>query len=90
MIFKAKINRLDNKYQQAVTQLRARALQEFNCTKFESIGDSKHEIALSYWNNLNDIQAWHSDTEHKIAQQLGKEQWYKSFSVEICEVIRNY
>ena len=45
---------------------------------------------MSYWNSLEDIQTWHKDAEHQVAQRLGKEKWYKSVSVEICENYRGY
>lgn len=71
-------------------QLREKALTQFKCKKFESIAEHDFEIALSYWHSLEDIQAWHKDTEHLIAQRIGKEKWYKSFSVEVCEILKSY
>lgn len=90
VIFKAKIKQLDESYISMANKLRLRALSEFNCKKFEAMTENEYEIALSYWNSLKDIQAWHLDTEHQIAQKYGKEQWYSYFSVEICEIHRSY
>lgn len=90
VIFKAKIKVLDSQYLQIAHALRDRAIQQFNCQKFESLTESDTEIALSYWCSLEDIQAWHLDAEHQVAQRIGKEKWYKNFSVEICEVIKSY
>ena len=90
VIFKAKIKALDEQYFQTAQLLREKALSQFNCQKFEAISEQNFEIALSYWNSLADIQAWHHDAEHQVAQQLGKEQWYQSFSVEICKIERHY
>lgn len=90
IIFKAKINVLNNEYSRMVQLLREKALTQFNCQKFEAITENDFEIALSYWNSLEDIQTWHRDPEHQVAQLLGKEKWYKSFSVEICEIQKGY
>lgn len=90
VIFKAKIKALDKQYSQTAQLLREKALSQFNCQKFEAISEQDFEIALSYWDSLADIQAWHQDAEHQMAQQLGKEQWYQSFSVEICKIERHY
>lgn len=90
VIFKAKIKALDEQYSQTAQLLREKALSQFNCQKFEAISEQDFEIALSYWDCLADIQAWHLDAEHQVAQQLGKEQWYQSFSVEICKIERHY
>lgn len=90
VIFKAKINSLDDEYSRTTQLLREKALTQFNCQKFEAITENDVEIALSYWNTLEDIQIWHKDAEHQVAQRLGKQKWYRNFSVEICEIHRTY
>ena len=90
VIFKAQIKELDAEYVQMAQQLREKALTQFKCKQFESIAENGFEIALSYWDSLDDIQAWHRDAEHQAAQRIGKEKWYENFSVEICEIQRSY
>lgn len=90
VIFKARIRTLDELYFSTAQQLRDKALTHFNCQHFEALTEVEHEIALSYWSTLEDIRAWQQDAQHLVAQQLGKNQWYASFSVEICEVLRRY
>ncbi|QOW50684.1 MULTISPECIES: antibiotic biosynthesis monooxygenase [unclassified Acinetobacter] len=90
VIFKALIRTLDELYFSTAQQLRDKALTHFNCQHFEALTEGEHEIALSYWNTLEDIRAWQQDAQHLVAQQLGKNQWYASFSVEICKVLRRY
>ena len=90
VIFKAKIKKLDPNYFTTAQHLRQKALTQYGCVQFEALTESLSEIALSYWNNLSDIQAWHLDAEHHVAQQLGHSTWYENFSVEICEILRHY
>ena len=90
VIFKAQIKQLDQHYFDTAHQLREKALTEYNCQKFEALSENGAEIALSYWNSLEDIRAWQQDAEHLVAQKTGKDKWYQSFSVEICEIKRTY
>lgn len=90
VIFKAKIKTLEPQYYEVANHLRLKALQQFNCLAFESATDHDFEIALSYWSSLEDIKAWHLDLEHQVAQQFGREKWYRNFSVEICHIQRSY
>ena len=90
VIFKAKIKHLDQQYTETAQRLRQKAFTEYHCQKFESFTEQNDEIALSYWNSLEDIHAWHLDAEHQIAQQLGQSVWYQHFSAEICEIKRAY
>ncbi len=47
-------------------------------------------ITVSYWKDLESIQAWKQDWEHLEAQQMGKEAWYRSYRIRIALVIREY
>lgn len=45
-------------------------------------------ITVSYWESLEAISARKNNSEHLIAQQLGKEKWYEWFSNRIARVER--
>ena len=45
--------------------------------------------------DLNDtflvaIRKWKQNSEHQIAQQRGKEKWYREFKIRICKVELDY
>lgn len=90
VIFKVKIKQLDTDYFATAQQMREKALTQFHCQHFESLTEGITEIALSYWSSLQDIHAWHQDAEHQAAQQFGKDNWYRYFSVDVCKVLRHY
>ena len=90
VIFKAEIAQLDAEYSQMAQLLRQKALTEYGCIKFESYTENQQEIALSYWHDLESIRRWKADATHQLAQQKGQERWYKHYSIEICEVQRQY
>ena len=47
-------------------------------------------ITVSYWRDLESIQAWREHMEHTVAQKLGRERWYESYEVRIAKVERAY
>jgi len=47
-------------------------------------------ITVSYWKDLESIQAWRENADHTLAQQHGKDVWYKEFKTRICKVERDY
>lgn len=47
-------------------------------------------ITVSYWEDEASILKWSSNLEHQEAQRLGKEKFYKSYSIRICKVERAY
>ena len=53
---------------------------------FENAENEKGEISVSYWKSIEAIKEWKENLEHKQAQLLGKQQWYKSYKVRICKV----
>jgi heme-degrading monooxygenase HmoA len=47
-------------------------------------------ITVSYWESLEAIANWKQNTDHLVAQTIGKEKWYNTYSVRICKVEREY
>lgn len=47
-------------------------------------------ITVSYWRNLEAIRHWKANSEHLIAQTLGRSIWYREFKLRICLVERDY
>lgn len=47
-------------------------------------------VTISYWEDLNAIKAWKQNPEHQSAQELGKNQWYQSYSIEIARIESGY
>ncbi|WP_374641625.1 antibiotic biosynthesis monooxygenase [Hydrogenophaga sp.] len=47
-------------------------------------------ITVSYWASEADIAAWKQQTEHLMAQTLGRERWYAHYSLRVARVERAY
>lgn len=47
-------------------------------------------ITISYWNSLEAISKWKQNSDHLLAQKMGKEKWYSWYNVRICKVEREY
>ena len=47
-------------------------------------------ITVSYWESLDAIRNWKQQSEHLLAQQKGRENWYSRYKTRICKVERDY
>ncbi|WP_339917849.1 antibiotic biosynthesis monooxygenase [Yeosuana marina] len=47
-------------------------------------------ITVSYWESLEAIKNWKQHTDHLVAQQKGRQDWYSWYNVRICKVEREY
>jgi heme-degrading monooxygenase HmoA len=47
-------------------------------------------ITVSYWASLEDIRNWKQQTEHLMAQEKGRKDWYSAYCTRICKVERAY
>tara|TARA_R110001592_G_scaffold275836_1_gene542953 strand:- start:972 stop:1283 length:312 start_codon:yes stop_codon:yes gene_type:complete len=61
-------------------------------TGFIEIDSARDDVGItvSYWESLEAIKNWKANTEHLLAQQKGREQWYNWYNVKICKVEREY
>jgi heme-degrading monooxygenase HmoA len=90
VIFKAKTKDLDKEYFSNAEELRALAFSKYGCKDFVACSEGPNEIAISYWESKEQILAWKNDPAHKLAQKIGAKKWYKSYKVEIVELVREY
>ena len=90
VIFKAKTKKLDNTYFTMAQRMRELAMSKYGCLEFTAVTEGSDEIAISYWDSLEDIKKWKQNSEHLVAQKLGVEKWYEAYSVEIVEVLDSY
>ena len=90
VIFSAKIAKIDNQYTQIAKRMRQLAIEKYGCTEFTSVFENNEEISISYWKTQEQIKNWKKDAEHIVAQELGKTKWYKSYKVQVVEILREY
>ena len=90
VIFRAKTTGLDEEYDQVAERMRKLALGEYGCLEFIAVTQDSEEIAISYWENEDQILKWKRNSEHILAQELGRSKWYESYKVQVVEVIREY
>jgi len=88
VIFKARIAGFDDEYSRMAQRLKTLAFEKYGCLDFVSVTEGNDEIAISYWETEQQIRDWKNDPEHRLAQTRGREKWYGSFDIEICEIIR--
>jgi len=90
VIFHAEISQLDDQYFAMARQMRELAMTQYGCLDFVATTEGTREIAISYWPSLDHIKHWKQNSDHLQAQQQGKSRWYKSYKVEIVELLRTY
>ncbi|ODS05571.1 antibiotic biosynthesis monooxygenase family protein [Vibrio scophthalmi] len=90
VIFKAQVGVQNNQYAEMASIMRDLAFNKYNCQDFVAVTEAGQEVAISYWNSEDDILHWHTDSQHAIAQKLGQEKWYDSYTVEVVEIKRRY
>ena len=56
----------------------------------ESIQQCGRSITVSYWESLESIRAWKELEAHRQAQQRGRNEWYRSYRIQVCEIQRDY
>ena len=52
----------------------------------ERPGADRVGITVSYWSSLEALRAWGRQSEHLMAQKLGRDRWYEAFELRVCRV----
>lgn len=76
-------------YEAMAAKMCEMALLEPGCLGYESVRNGIG-ITISYWESLEAIKNWKSNAEHLVAQQKGRDIWYKYYKTRICKVEHDY
>ena len=77
-------------YDEMAVRMDALAAQQPGYLGIETARVPALGISVSYWATEADAQAWKHVSEHLGAQTLGRERWYKSYTVRVATVTRQY
>ncbi len=93
VIFTSLRTEVDQGYGTMSDKIEELAKKQSGFLGMESARDAKGDnlgITVSYWQTLEAIKEWKNNSQHLVAQELGKKQWYKAFKTRICKVERDY
>ncbi|MBN8586965.1 MAG: antibiotic biosynthesis monooxygenase [Rhodothermia bacterium] len=76
-------------YEETAQRMLSLAQNQVGFLGIESVRDGLG-ISVSYWESLDAIRAWKTQTEHMLAQEKGRSDWYAAYKVRICLVERDY
>ena len=48
------------------------------------------EVTIAYFASEQALDEWRTHSEHLIAQQKGRSDFYQSYSIQVCTVAREY
>lgn len=85
VIFTSKRTSVDNGYSEMSDRLIELASHEDGFFGVESARE-EYGITVSYWKDLESINSWRNNMEHKIAKEKGKKEWYLQFKMRIAKV----
>lgn len=90
VIFRAQTKHHDPQYGKIAMKLRDLAMHDYGCIDFVAVTEGQQEVAISYWEDIESIQRWKKNSLHLDAQKCGRQEWYKSYTIEVVEVKKQY
>ncbi|MBL7805576.1 MAG: antibiotic biosynthesis monooxygenase [Saprospiraceae bacterium] len=89
VIFTSIRTEVDKGYEEMANRMVELAALQPGFLGIESARDSLG-ISVSYWDSLENIRQWKLVAEHRLAQELGRADWYSAYKTRICLVERDY
>jgi len=89
VIFTSERTDIENGYEDTAGKMLEYAMEQDGFLGVESAREEVG-ITVSYWRDLDAIRKWKMHSEHSIAQQKGRSDWYKNYKTRICLVERDY
>jgi heme-degrading monooxygenase HmoA len=89
VIFSSQRTKGDKGYKKTAEKMLELASQQKGFLGVVSARDEGVGITVSNWDSLDAIKNWKEHSAHQIAQDRGKNEWYKSFALRMCKVERD-
>ncbi|GIM46331.1 hypothetical protein DNHGIG_18800 [Collibacillus ludicampi] len=90
VIFTSERTEGDNGYGKMAEKMVELASKQHGFLGVESVRDPDGiGITVSYWESLDAIKNRKENAIHKLAQEKGREIWYKQFGLRVCKVERD-
>jgi heme-degrading monooxygenase HmoA len=86
VIFTSELSDDTDGYDEMAARMEALARAQPGFLGLESVREGRRGITVSYWRDRDAVRAWGAHPEHRQAQRLGRERWYRTWSVCICIV----
>ena len=80
----------DEGYAQTLEHMIETGAKHPGCLGIESVSEGDQGISVTYWKDLESIKDWKKDTDHIMAQKMGRKKWYKRYTTRIALVERDY
>ncbi|PZX57064.1 heme-degrading monooxygenase HmoA [Algoriphagus ratkowskyi] len=89
VIFSSVRTEFEEGYAETAEEMVRLAEEQEGYLGYESVRDGLG-ITVSYWASLDAIRNWKQQTDHQVAQKLGRANWYAAYKTRICKVERDY
>ena len=90
VIFSSLLNEDPLGYAEMAEQMRVLAAEQAGFLGIESArGPDGLGITVSYWRDRQSISDWKQDLRHQQAQALGRQRWYRRYSLRVARVERD-
>ena len=78
----------DDMYEITADRMVTLAQQQPGFLGVESVrGDDGIGLTVSYWTDREAITQWHGHAEHRVAQAMGRQEFYDWYRIRIAEVV---
>ncbi len=58
--------------------------------RFQSLNTEGKLLSMNIWESEEAVQKWRNTLEHRKSQAEGKTSLFKSYSITVCQVLREY
>ena len=91
VVFSSTMNGADAEYSVTADRMQELARDMPGYLGIESArGADGFGITVSYWRDEASIAAWRSQSEHLLAQERGRREWYAHYELRVARVERAY
>lgn len=88
-IFRSRLREGAHRYPATAERMEALAAEQPGFLGIKSFrAEDGERLSLFQFESLAALEAWREHPEHREAQRLGQSEFYASYSIQLCELVR--
>jgi heme-degrading monooxygenase HmoA len=90
VLFRSKLVHPSSGYPEMADEMEqlARTMPGFVDVKAYKAEDGER-LTVVFWQDEQTLRAWREQARHRVAQRMGREQWYQYYKMDVATIVRS-
>jgi heme-degrading monooxygenase HmoA len=90
-VFRSRLRDVHDGYDEMAEAMEAAARTMPGFVDFKSfVAEDGERVSIAVFDSAENHAAWRNHSDHRVAQQRGRAEWYAEYHIQVCQLIAEH